>query len=74
MEFRIKIREDRDLFFKCVKAVESLHGERVTRNVNHTLVWNDNFKTQAMPGGKCRRIYLKNESEVSLILLKASVL
>ena len=74
MEFRMKVKDDRDLFFSCQKAVETIHGLRAGKDENNQLKWNEHYRTQAMSDHKRRRIYLKNESEVSLILLKASVL
>ena len=74
LEFRIKVRPERDQYFKMYKAVESVYGEyRKIVPATGRYAFNDHYRVNTMSDQKRRRIYLKDEAEVTLLLLKAEV-
>lgn len=73
LQFNMKIRTQRDHFFQMNTAVKELYGE--SRFIDPgTGRWrsNENYRTQLMSDRKNRRIYLRDEQEVTLLMLKAS--
>ena len=71
LEFRIKVRQERDHYFKVYETVESIYGNFRTLNPETSKYEiNPNFRVNTMSDNKRRRIYLRDEAEVSLILLK----
>ena len=73
LQFNMKIRVQRDEFIRLQTAVKELYGE--PRFIDaETGRWktNANYRTQLMSDRKNRRIYLRDEAEVTLLMLKAS--
>ena len=71
LEFRVRIRDERDQYYNLTKALDELYGAYRTfdaARIQYKL--NDDYRLQLMSDNKRRRIYLKNESVVSLLLLK----
>ena len=71
LEFNMRIRPQRDQFFQLQSAVRELYGEpRFIHPATGRWKMNENYRTQLMSDRKNRRIYLRNESEVTLLMLK----
>lgn len=73
LQFNMRIRPQRDQFFQLQTAVKELYGEaRFIDTATGRWKTNENYRTQLMSDRKNRRIYLRSESEVTILLLKVS--
>ena len=72
MEFRIKAISERMNYIAVEKALVKLYGPRNVEVGNNKFKPNENYRTQLMSDRKRRRVYLKNESDVSMLLLLTS--
>lgn len=73
IQFNMRIRPQRDQFFQLQSAVRELYGEpRFIDSDTGRWKTNENYRTQMMSDRKHRRIYLRSESEVTILLLKVS--
>lgn len=76
VEFRWAHQEDRQLFAKLIKIFEEMYGthrERVLNDAGTYHIWkvNPDWQCEQNKSAKRRRIYLREESVLSLALLKA---
>ena len=73
LQFNMRIRPQRDKFFELQSAVRQMYGEpRFVDAGTGRWKTNENYRTQLMSDRKHRRIYLRSESEVTMLLLKVS--
>jgi hypothetical protein len=71
MEFRIRDRTDRNLFYKLNKILQEFYGEpRFIDAGTGRWKMNDDYRTQTMSDNRRRRIYLRSEAEVTMLMLK----
>ena len=71
LQFNIKVRPQRDQFFQLQTAVKALWGEPRFIDAG-TGRWksNEHYRMQMMSDRKHRRIYLRDEAEVTLLMLR----
>lgn len=73
MEFRIKANSTERMNYIAVeKALVKMYGPWNVEVGNNKSKSNENYRTQLMSDRKRRRVYLKNESDVSMLLLLTS--
>ena len=75
LQFNMKVRPQRDEFFRLQTAVKELYGDpRFIVGEGTTTRWksNENYRIQMMSDRKNRRIYLRSEQEVTLLMLRAA--
>lgn len=71
------LHDDPAKFYQIVKACEQMYGpEREWKNSDRERFWsfmtyNHNWRYEIVKKSKRRRIYLKNETDISLLMLKA---
>ena len=70
-EFNMKIRIQRDHFYEVMKAVERMYGEPNTvEATTMRRVYNTNYRVSWNSDKKHRRIHLRDEQTVTLIMLQ----
>ena len=74
IQFGWHYRSETELFSKIIKELEEMYGphtETVYLDNGYThRRWNDNWRCEQVRKVKRRRIYLKNEMDATLIMLK----
>lgn len=70
--FRWHDRADKELFTKLNKGLEEMYGplKKTPENSFQSWVWNEHWRAENNPRQKRRRIYVKNESDISFAMLK----
>jgi hypothetical protein len=73
MEFNMRLRHEREEFVKLQKGIECMYGPHKFLELERNR-WrmNEHYRIQLMSDKKRRRIYLKDEGTVSMLLLKVS--
>lgn len=67
----MKIRNQRDNFFQVQKAVERVFGEaRLLDLEKNRWVTNENYRISLNSDRKHRRIHLRDEQQVTLVMLQ----
>jgi hypothetical protein len=74
LEFKFKVARERDLMIKMIDQLTQLHGPYrwINEGGNKRYNVNEHYRIQLMSDRKRRRIYLKDESTVSYLLLTAN--
>ena len=71
LQFNMRVRPQRDQFFQLKAAATELWGDpRFINAATGRWQHNENYRMQQMSDRKNRRIYLRNEQEVTLLMLR----
>lgn len=71
MEFRWRNIDDNQLFIRITEELTEMHGPDRIRDSNaRKVTFNENWRREVVRSAKRKRIYLRNESDASMIMLK----
>jgi hypothetical protein len=72
LEFNMKIRPQRDEFHNLIAVAKRIYGDARDFDAEKgRWIVNEHYRTQLMSDRKRRRIYLRNEQEVTMLMLQA---
>ena len=71
LEFNMKIRQQRDNFYQVQKAAERVYGELRTLDLEkNRWITNEHYRLSLNSDRKHRRIHLRDEHQVTMLMLQ----